>query len=44
VRRHGRVFFVGGGPWWYGDYGYDYCWQWVPTAWGPRRVWTCNYF
>ncbi len=20
--RHNRVFFVGGGPWWWGDYGY----------------------
>ena len=42
VHRHGRVFFVGGGPWWVG--GYDYCWQRVPTPWGPRRVWTCDYF
>jgi hypothetical protein len=42
VHRHGRVFFVGGGPWWVG--GYDSCWSWVPTAWGPRRVWTCDYF
>jgi hypothetical protein len=40
VHRHGRVFFVGGGPWW----GYDSCWTWVPTAWGPRRVWACDYF
>jgi hypothetical protein len=43
VHRHGRVFFVGfgGGPWWVG--GYDNCWQWVPTVWGPRRVWACDY-
>ena len=42
VHRHHRVFFVGGGPWWVG--GYDSCSQWVPTPWGPRRVWTCDYF
>jgi hypothetical protein len=42
VHRHGRVFFVGGGPWWVG--GYDSCWRWVPTAWGPRSVWVCDYF
>ena len=42
VHRHGRVFFVGGGPWWVG--GYDNCWQWVPTPWGPRRVWACDYY
>jgi hypothetical protein len=43
VHRHGRVFFVGG-PWWWGGYGYsDYgCWQWVPTRWGPRRIWVCG--
>jgi hypothetical protein len=41
VHRHGRAFFVGGGPWWVG--GYDNCWQWVPTARGPRRVWACDY-
>ena len=41
VHRHGRVFFVGGGPWW--DGGYDSCWNWVPTAWGPRRVWACDF-
>ena len=40
VHRHGRVFFVGGGPWWVG--GYDTCWQWVPTPWGLRRVWACD--
>jgi hypothetical protein len=42
VDRHGRVFFVGG-PWW-GGYGYyDYgCWQWVPTRWGPQRIWVCG--
>src|SRR5262245_25284201 len=42
VHRHGPVFCVDGGPWWVG--GYDRCWQWVPTQWGPRRVWTCDYF
>jgi hypothetical protein len=42
VHRHGRAFFVGGGPWWVG--GYDTCWQWVPTPWGPRRVWACDYY
>ncbi len=40
VHRHGRVFFVGGGPWWVG--GYDTCRQWVPTPWGLRRVWACD--
>jgi hypothetical protein len=40
VHRHGRVFFVGGGPWWVG--GYDTCWQWVATPWGLRRVWACS--
>jgi len=45
VRRHGRVFFVGGGPWWWGGYGYDSgCWQWFPTRWGPRRIWVCGTF
>lgn len=42
VHRHGRVFFVGGGPWWVA--GYDTCWQWVPTPWGLRRVWACDYY
>ena len=45
VHRHGRVFFVGG-PWW-GGYGYydSGCWQWVPTRWGPQRIWVCgNYY
>jgi hypothetical protein len=42
VHRHGRVFSVGGGPWWVG--GYDACWQWIPTSWGPRRVWACDYY
>jgi hypothetical protein len=39
---HGRVFFVGG-PWW-GGYGYydSGCWQWVPTRWGPQRIWVCG--
>ena len=42
--RHNRFFFVGG-PFYagYGYYGYD-CWRWVPTAWGPRRIWVCDYF
>jgi hypothetical protein len=40
VHRHGRVFFVGGGPWWGG--GYDNCWQWVSTPWGPRWAWACG--
>ena len=40
VHRHGRAFFVGGGPWWVG--GYDTCWQWVATSWGLRRVWACD--
>ena len=39
VHRHGRRFFVGGGPWWGG---YDNCWQWVPTASALRRVWACD--
>jgi hypothetical protein len=37
VHHRGRVF-AGSGPWW----GYDNCWQWVPTALGPRRVWACG--
>jgi len=39
-----RVFFVGGGPWWWGDYGYydAGCWQWVGTRRGLRRVWACG--
>ena len=42
--RHNRVFFVGGGPWWWGDYGYydNGCWQWVETRRGLRRVWACG--
>jgi hypothetical protein len=40
VHRHGRVFFVGGGPWWVG--GYDSCWQWVATPWGLRQAWVCG--
>ena len=40
VHRHGRVFFVGGGPWWVG--GYDTCWQWVATPWGLRQTWVCG--
>jgi hypothetical protein len=39
-----RVFFVGGGPWWWGDYGYydAGCWQWIETRRGLRRVWACG--
>jgi hypothetical protein len=40
VHRHGRVFFVGGGPWWVG--GYDSCWQWVATPWGLRWASVCG--
>ena len=42
--RHNRVFFVGGGPWWWGDYGYydNGCWQLVETRRGLRRVWVCG--
>ena len=44
--RRNNVFFVGvgGGPWWWGNYGYydDGCWQWVDTRWGLRRVWACG--
>ena len=40
VRRHHRFFFVGG-PIFAAGYGYD-CWRWVPTAWGPRRIWVCG--
>ena len=39
---HHRVFarrsFVG-----YGLYAGYSCWRWVPTAFGPRRVWACDY-
>src|SRR5215475_14785039 len=31
-------FFVGG----IGYYGYGSCWRWVPTVYGPRRVWVCD--
>ncbi len=38
---HRRVFvgrsFVG-----YGLYAGYSCWRWVPTAFGPRRVWVCD--
>jgi|SRR3954447_22639653 hypothetical protein len=39
-RRHhhrGR-FFVGVGAYGY----YDTCWRWVPSVYGPRRVWVCD--
>ncbi len=42
VHRHGRAFFVGG-PWWGGYYDSG-CWQWVPTRWGPQRMWVCSSF
>ena len=38
--RHNRFFFVGA-PF-IAAYGYD-CWRWVPTAWGVRRIWVCDY-
>jgi hypothetical protein len=38
--RHNRFFFVGA-PF-FAAYGYD-CWRWVPTAWGVRRIWVCDY-
>jgi|SRR5450631_1949015 hypothetical protein len=40
VHRRGRGFFVGGGPWWVGDY--DSCSQWVATPWGLRQRWVCG--
>jgi hypothetical protein len=40
VRRHHRFFFAGA-PIFAAGYGYD-CWRWVPTAWGPRRIWVCG--
>jgi hypothetical protein len=47
--RHNTVAFVGGGPWWWGGYGFydnsyydDGCWQWVETRRGLRRVWACG--
>ena len=42
--HHRNAFFVGvgfAGPWY--DYGYSSCWRLVPTAWGWRRVWVCDY-
>ena len=37
-RNHHRRFFVG-----VGAYGlYDTCWRWVPSVYGPRRVWVCD--
>jgi hypothetical protein len=41
AHRHGRHFFVGSGLGWYG---YDDCWQWLPTRWGLRRTWACDYY
>jgi hypothetical protein len=35
---HRGRFFVGG----YGLYGYGGCWRWVPTVYGPQRVWVCD--
>ena len=38
-RNHHRGrFFVGG----YGYGLYDTCWRWVPSVYGPRRVWVCD--
>jgi hypothetical protein len=44
--RGGPRFYGYGGPRFYGyggpNYAYGYtCWRWIPTAWGPRRVWVC---
>jgi hypothetical protein len=42
--HHRNAFFFGAGfagPWY--DYGYSSCWSLVPTAWGWRRVWVCDY-
>ena len=36
--RGGPRFYGYGGP--YYAYGYT-CWRWVPSVWGPRRVWVC---
>jgi hypothetical protein len=37
-RIHRGRFFVG-----VGAYGlYDTCWRWVPSVYGPRRVWVCD--
>jgi hypothetical protein len=37
IHHRGR-FFVG-----VGAYGlYDTCWRWVPSVYGPRRVWVCD--
>jgi hypothetical protein len=41
VRRHNRFFFAGGPVFAAYGSGYD-CWRWVPTAWGPRRIWVCG--
>jgi hypothetical protein len=41
VHRHHRFFFVGGPVFAAYGFGYD-CWRWVPTAWGPRRIWVCG--
>jgi len=37
IHHRGR-FFVGG----YGYGLYDTCWRWVPSVYGPRRVWVCD--
>jgi hypothetical protein len=36
-RRFARPFFG------YGAYAGYSCWRWVPTAFGLRRVWVCDY-
>jgi hypothetical protein len=37
IHHRGRLF-VGG----YGYGLYDTCWRWVPSVYGPRRVWVCD--
>jgi hypothetical protein len=39
-RIHRGRFFVGGYGYGYGLY--DTCWRWVPSVYGPRRVWVCD--
>ena len=38
-RDFGQGFrFYGAPVYYYGDYG---CWRWVPTRFGPAKVWVC---
>jgi hypothetical protein len=37
---HGGGWGWGGGPRFYGGYGYG-CRRWVETPWGPRPRWVC---